>query len=276
MFNLNKHKTRYEKLVKLISHKVDLFILHNFNSVVKIQLNNFKRIPVIIISFNQLHFLKQLIEFLQKNGYENIVILDNNSTYPPLLRYFESLENDIAIHRLNDNLGHLAFWKREAIFKQYSKGYYVVTDPDVVPIDKCPEDFLEEFRKLLDRAHDRTKVGFSLKLADIPDTNPNKSQILQWESQFWKSKIRPSAYKAEIDTTFALYRPKYNYNLKHFTKAWRTDYPIQARHGGWYIDIDNLTEEQEFYLKTANDSASWQINKKGDLVNEVHKTLYER
>ena len=259
-----------------MKHKVDLFVLRNFNSIVRNQIKDFKQTPIIIISFNQLYYLKQLIAFLQKNEYKNIVIIDNNSTYPPLLEYYENLESTIVIHRLKDNLGHLSFWKRADIFKQYSKGYYVVTDPDVVPIDVCPENFLEEFRKLLDKAYDRTKVGFSLKLADIPNTNPNKSKILEWESQFWKSKIRPTAYKAEIDTTFALYRPYYNYNLKHFTKAWRTDYPLQARHGGWYIDIDNLTEEQEFYLKSANESASWQINQAGDLVNKVHKTLYEK
>ena len=259
-----------------MSHNIDLFVLHNFNSVVRRQIKDYKSIPIIIISFNQLYFLKQLIDFLQKNEYKNIVIVDNNSTYPPLLRYFESLENNIIIHRLKNNLGHLSFWKRADIFKQYGKGYYVVTDPDVVPIGECPENFLEEFRKLLDKAYDRTKVGFSLKLDDIPNTNPTQEQILKWESQFWKSKIGTAAYKAGIDTTFALYRPNYNYNLKHFTKAWRTDYPLQARHGGWYIDIDNLTEEQEYYLKTANESASWKINNQGDLVNRVHKSIYKK
>lgn len=269
-------KVRVVKLFKLIHHQISLWYQHHFNPIVRTQLKNPKQIPIIIISFNQLKYLQQLISFLQKHNYTNLIIIDNNSTYPPLLHYFKTIENTVIIHRLKDNLGHLSFWKHDAIFKQYSKGYYVVTDPDVVPIDECPDNFLEEFRQLLDKAYDRTKVGFSLKIDDLPNTNPNKEQILQWESQFWQSKIRRNAYKAEIDTTFALYRPNYNYKLKHFTKAWRTDYPIKASHGGWYIDIDHLTEEQRFYLESANESASWQINQNGDLVNTVHKTLYKR
>ena len=267
-------KARLSKLIKLIKHKRRVWYNHHFNPVVKAQLKNPKSIPIIIISFNQLKYLKQLVNFLLKHEYSNIVILDNKSTYKPLLDYFESIEKQVTIHRLQKNIGHLSFWESEAIFKKYSKGYYAVTDADIVPVEDCPDQFLSEFRKLLDEAYDRTKIGFSLKIDDILETNPNKEKIVQWESQYWKSKIKRTVFKAEIDTTFALYRPNYKYQLKHFTKGWRTDYPIQARHGGWYIDINNLTEEQQYYMKTANASASWQIDEQGELMNPTHKPLY--
>lgn len=267
-------KARLIKLNKLIKHKGKVWYTHNFNTTVKAQLKNPKCIPIVIISFNQLFYLKQLVNFLLKNEYTKIVIVDNNSTYKPLLDYFETIKNQTIIHRLEENIGHLSFWKRSDIFKIYSKGYYVVTDADIVPVNECPNDFLEIFRKLLDQAYDRTKVGFSLKLDDILETNPNKEKIMLWESQYWQSKVKSDVFKAEIDTTFALYRPNYRCQLKHFTKGWRTDYPMQASHGGWYIDINNLTEEQQFYMKTANDSASWQIDKQGELMNLKHKPLY--
>ncbi len=264
------------KKIKLITlHFLILWFNRHFNPVVKEQIKKPKKIPIIIISFNQLFYLKQLVDFLLKRKYLNIIIIDNNSTYPPLLDYFEIIKEEVTIHKLNDNVGHLSFWKQEQLFKKYSQGYYVVSDADIVPLDSCPEDFLKAFRQLLDKAYDRTKVGFSLKLEDIPDTNPNKSNILKWESQFWKIKINEQVYKAEIDTTFALYRPNYRYRLKHFTKAWRTNYPIQSRHGGWYMDINNLTEEQIYYMKTSNTSASWQIDAQGKLINKAHKPLYE-
>ena len=63
-----------------------------FNSEIRRQQKNFKSIPIIIISFNQLHYLRQLIAFLKKYEYSNIVIIDNNSTYKPLLDYFETIE----------------------------------------------------------------------------------------------------------------------------------------------------------------------------------------
>jgi hypothetical protein len=268
-------KARVSKLIKLVDNKLRTWYHHNFNTVVRSQLNNPKTIPIVIISFNQLNYLKDLVDFLLKKQYTNVVILDNKSTYPPLLDYFDTIKEQVTIYRLQENIGHLSFWKSEAIFKKYSKGYYVVTDADIVPVSECPEDFINQFIKLIDKAFDRTKVGFSLKIDDIPDTNPNKEKIIVWESKFWRSKINKNVYKAPIDTTFALYRPRYSYKLKDFTKAWRTDFPLQASHGGWYLDSKNLTEEQHYYFKTANASASWQINDKGQLLNEVHRSIYD-
>jgi glycosyltransferase involved in cell wall biosynthesis len=268
-------KARVIKLFKLIRHKVNVWCHHYFNRVVKQQLKDYKCIPIIIISFNQLEYLKRQIDFLMKHGYSNIVIIDNNSTYPPLLAYFERIKHDVTLYKLEENLGHLSFWLQRDIYKTFCNGYYVVTDADIVPVDDCPDDFMDTFRKLLDKAYDRTKVGFSLKVDDIPITNPNKDKIEQWEAKFWKTEILRHVFKAEIDTTFALYRPFYDYKLKHFTKAWRTNHPIQATHGGWYIDPKSLSEEQDYYLKTANASASWQINERGELINKVHKSLYK-
>ena len=267
-------KARFIKLNKLIVHKLNVWYNHKCNTTVRRQLKDPKCIPIIIISFNQYHYLKQLIDFLLSHNYSNIVVVDNNSTYKPLLDYFETIKDKTVIYKLKDNSGHLSFWKNEVIFKKYSKGYYVVTDADIVPLNDCPDNFVTRLRLLLDQAYDRTKVGFSLKLDDIPDTNPNKEKIMAWEAQFWNHKIKAEVFKAEIDTTLAIYRPNYKYQLKDFTKAWRTDFPLQARHGGWYLDIDNLSEEQQYYMKTANSSASWQINKDGDLINSTHKPLY--
>jgi len=267
-------KARYLKLKTLIWRHLQAWCNRHFNAEVRAQLKNPKTIPIIIISFNQLNYLKQLVEFLLKHGYSNLVILDNNSTYPPLLAYFKFIENLVQVIRLNENLGHLSFWKAEAVFKQYSKGYYVVTDADVVPLEGCPDDFMATFLRLLDKAYDRTKVGFSLKLDDIPESNPNKAHIEAWESKYWNTELLPNVYKAPIDTTFALYRPGYRYRLERFTYAWRTGAPLQARHGGWYIDVNALTEEQAYYMKTANSSASWQINEQGDLINTIHQPLY--
>lgn len=265
---------RWYKLKCWIKHYVSFGYHLFFNPVVRKQRQNPKDIPIIIISFNQLYYLEQLITFLLGHDYKNIVILDNRSTYPPLLDYLDQIEQHVTVHRLDDNLGHLAFWKHDPTFKRYCKGYYVVTDPDIVPVADCPVDFMQTFIHLLDQAYDRTKVGFSLKTDDIPDSNPNKTAILNWESKYSRVRIHPKAHKAEIDTTFALYKPGYHYRLRHFTKAWRTNHPIQARHGGWYLDPKMLTKEQAYYMKTANDSASWQINEQGELINKKHKPIY--
>lgn len=243
-------------------------IKYKFNSYVKSQNKNYKSIPIIIISFNQLFYLKQLIDFLKINNYTNLIIIDNNSTYKPLLEYFDIIGSTTTIHRLKENFGHLVFWKNKEIYNKYSKGYYVVTDPDIIPIEECPREFLLHFKNLLEHNHRLTKVGFSLKLDDIPETNPKKIKILNWESRFWNTQNKDGNYPTAIDTTFALYKPNYLYNKRNFYAAIRTKKPYQARHGGWYLDAENLTDEQKYYFTNCNESSSWKINDKGVLFTK--------
>lgn len=233
-----------------------------------------KEIPIIITSFNQLEYLTRLIDFLLSKGFLNIVIIDNNSTYEPLLQYFGHIESKVTIHRLKKNYGHLVFWKRVDLFVKYGNGYYVVTDPDIVPLESCPDDFLLNFHSILLKNKKRMKVGFGLKIDDIPLTNPNREKVVQWESKFWKNKISKGIFDADIDTTFALYKPFYHRKNKKFKTALRTDYPYVALHGGWYVDLDNLSEEQIFYFNTANDSSSWKIKKCGNIANEKYEKKY--
>ncbi|WBL24866.1 glycosyltransferase family 2 protein [Zunongwangia sp. HGR-M22] len=222
---------------------------------------NPKTYPIIIISFNQFFYLKKLVDFLEKRNYENIVIIDNASTYPELLKYLELLKKSksVRIHRLHKNYGHLVFWKRKEFRMLYGRGYHVVTDPDVVPIKSCPDNFLAIFKAKLDKYLEVSKVGFSLSLDDIPISNPLKNKIMKWESQFWEHKTKDGDYLAEIDTTFALYRPYETKLEDNFFKAIRTKFPLTAIHGGWYIDAENLTKEQQYYFKTSNNSNTWKI-----------------
>jgi GT2 family glycosyltransferase len=237
--------------------------------------SNPKKIPIIIISFNQLHYLRKLIDFLLKYKYTNIVIIDNNSTYEPLLDYFDTIKSSVTIHRLSENYGHLVFWQNKELFDRYSKGYYVVTDADIVPHEDCPGNFVQHFRRILDKNPDITKVGFSLKMDDIPIENLHREKILKWESNFYNNK-KAGYYVSQIDTTFALYRPNYkSQNIVEFLNAIRVDTPYIARHGGWYVNFDNLTNEQRFYISTANESSSWLSDEMGRLINPGYKDLYK-
>lgn len=239
-----------------------------FNQKIRKHNRDYKRIPVFIISFNQLDNLKKLIAFLWHKEYYNIVIIDNNSTYKPLLNYLSTLDNKMTIFRLKKNFGHRVFWKKKELFENYTKGYYAITDPDILPDKNCPEDFLLQFKKILDRNPQIDKVGFSLKIDAIPDYNPNKNKIINWEKKYWETTEKEGNYIAEIDTTFALYRPG-----KPFVtyKGIRTKYPYIASHESWSIDFDNMTEEQKYYNKNANSSSSWNISSKGNLINNRYQ-----
>lgn len=262
-------KKKYIKLREVKSlNKFWIFLSVYFLRLIKKPLevnpNDPKTFPIIIISFNQLNNLKELVERLEKWRYENIIIIDNNSTYQPLIQYLKEIGGKITIHRLKNNYGHKVFWERKELFKLYGKNYYVVTDPDILPDEECPHNFLGYFKKILDSNPQVTKVGFSLRLEDIPESNTLKEKILKWEAKFWKEKDGEGNYLAEIDTTFALYRPKNIEEIERdFFKAIRTKPPYIAIHGGWYIDFNNLLPEQENYMRTAGVSSSWRVNREG-------------
>jgi len=247
------------------------FLGHPFNNTVRQQDANPKSVPIIIISFNQLFYLRQLIDFLKKTGHTNIVILDNVSDYAPLLEYYEELGDSVKIYRMKKNFGHRAFWYSGEVYDRYRKGYFVITDPDIVPCEDCPADFLTYFKKLLDKNPFVKKVGFSLELEDIPDTHPQRQKVVDWESQFWKKKTPNGDYSAIIDTTFALYRPESGlFKYTNFFRGIRAKRPYTARHGGWYIDPKNMTDEQVHYYKKATSSSTWRFDADGNLVCDMY------
>lgn len=247
-----------------------IFYIKNLNLENK---RDFKCIPIIIISFNQYNSLKKLVNFLDLNGFKNLVIIDNNSTYKPLLRYLEVLEVQYKVYKLNENHGHRVFWIRKDLFSIYTKDYYVITDPDILPCKDCPQDFLKVMYSQLIKYPEVNKVGFNLKIDDIPDFNENKDIILNWESNFWSKKNNEGHYIAKIDTTFALYRPSFIKPIyKNFFRAIRLAPPYSARHLGWYINMNSLTEEQSFYISNTNKSSSW-LNCENDGKINIYKNM---
>jgi len=101
-------------------------------------------LPIFINSRDRLNCLKLLIEWLLRAGYNNLIILDNDSSYPPLLEYYRGLDADsrIRVVRLGNNLGHKALWDCGILEELDIKTPYAYTDSDVLPIEECPDNFV--------------------------------------------------------------------------------------------------------------------------------------
>ena len=145
----------------------------------------------------------------------------------------------------------MVVWKSGIFDEILNNSYYVVTDPDVIPIEECPKDYIEFFFNILSQNSNITKVGFSLKIDDLPIYNRNRMDIIRWESFFYDDVVceKPVLYEAQIDTTFALYRPG---KINDFFTAIRTGKPYEARHLPWYWNNDALDDEKKEYLKNGN------------------------
>ncbi|WP_353121511.1 glycosyltransferase [Dysgonomonas capnocytophagoides] len=246
------HRTRKHSLIKI------------FNKKVKGQKRNPLSVPIIIINYNRLKDLKELVSFLLERKHENIIIVDNKSSYPPLLEYYEQIKDRVKIEKMDQNYGHLVFWKNKELYNKYALGYYIITDSDILPNKNLPDNYVSYLIKTLDAHKDVTKVGFALKIDDIPDSYELKDKVIHWEQPHWQGKIGDDLYKNELDTTFAIYPPYFNYStLKEFYPGIRIAGNFEAKHMGWYIDNNNLTEEDIYYYQSANSSSSWKFDEQG-------------
>ena len=233
------------------------------------QIIDYKSIPIIINNFNRLTYLKELIQSLEKRGYSNIYIIDNLSTYPPLLDYYKGCRH--RVFRLEKNLGSYALWK-SGLFKRFRNDFFVYTDSDVIPIDECPDDFLLFFLQTLKKYKLAKKVGFSLKIDDIPDHYSLKSEVIEFEKKYYCNQ-RPNEllFWAPIDTTFALYRPRATWNHANFNiEMYRTAFPYLARHKPWYINSKNPDDETRYYAESVSKYSSW-ILKDNTLRSSRHE-----
>lgn len=216
--------------------------------------------PIIINNYNRLSYLKRLIESLTKRGYNNIIILDNQSTYPPLLQFYETTQYEVV--HLKKNYGYRALWE-SGIYNKYKRGYYVYTDVDMELTEDCPDDFLLTFQKMLEKYNDCFKVGCALKIDDLPSCYDKKEEVIKHESQFWEKMLEKDVYDATIDTTFALYRPFTGTSGNFSRFNIRMGGKFQIRHLPWYIDTAHPTDEDLFYTNSLKKPTHWSIlNKK--------------
>jgi len=220
------------------------------------KIKNIYQTPIIINNYNRLEYLQKQILWLETVGMTNIYIIDNLSTYPPLLDFYKTTK--YTVFKLDKNVGHEALW-RTHLQMRFCKDFYIYTDPDVIAVEECPQNFIEYFYKILEKYPNFEKVGFSLKIDDIPDFYIHKQKVIDWEKQFWVNEIEKNIFKSKIDTTFALYRPHAKYQCWETTL--RTGLPYTLEHLPWYLDMNNLPEEEKYYIKSASNASSWYENK---------------
>jgi len=118
---------------------------------------------------------------------------------------------------------------------------YVYTDPDVLPIERCPKNFVKRLMEILDSNH-------GLVWEDV--TFFDKEETQRRESNFYAgSQIGDNLFYAQVDTTFALYSNVRHYSLRFSV---RTTGNLMAYHLPWYFDYDNLPDDEKYYMEHAD------------------------
>lgn len=222
-------------------------------------------IPLFVITRDRVTVTKRCIEGYKKLGDVEIIIQDNNSTYPPMVEYLDKLEKEgIKVFRYKDDSEQfydISGRVRDTILEWYRSNdspYYIVTDPDIELENPCPE-MIQYYISILKQLPRATVVGPMLRIDDLPEHFKLKEEMVQaHEVQFWGKNREPYCTMFDgiriqycpIDTTFGMYRKEFEF--KRLNLGFRVYEPYMARHLDWYIDTDNLTEEQRYYKDNCN------------------------
>ncbi|WP_082548560.1 glycosyltransferase family 2 protein [Variovorax sp. Root473] len=231
------------------------------------------KIPIFVISFNHLTYLQASIAYFEKAGFKNIHIIDNASSYPPLIEYLRASPH--KVHYMGINYKHTVLFDSLKFKEIVDSKYFVLTDPDVLPVEECPLDFLYVFFDVLLSHPAKNKIGFSLKLNDLPDHYELKENVLKWEGRFYeklKNHGELTVYDAPVDTTFALYRPRAQWRTSDFFSAFRMGYPYEARHLPWYRDLSKLTDEEIYYRSLDQGSSNWNGTMSAEQLHKKYGT----
>lgn len=217
-------------------------------------------VPIYLISFNRLTWLRQLAEQCQKFPDSTVVIVDNASTYPPLVDWLHNCPYETV--RLPANIGHQSPWRGDVIRplaeheKRWGTPHYVVSDHDL-SVETVPSDALAVLQDGLTRWPQTGKVGLSLAIDDVHPAWAAKVQA--WESQFWTTPQHGMYFQAAIDTTFAMYHARTPGTTAQEVQrgALRTAPPYMAKHLPWYLDAAAIDDEHRYYWRMCNNSANW-------------------
>ena len=201
-------------------------------STIKVVINNRNRLTTTKIMVEHLLFL---------NPSEQIIIIDNGSTYPPLLKWYDSIKKIVDI-RFNKNEGHLALWATQ-LDKELGE-YFVYTDSDIELNPLMPSNYKEIMLEMLLK-HGVDKCALAIELNDLPDHYKYKHQVLRNEARWWLNEIEDDVFTADTDTTFFMMRNTGDNTFKSIRLA-RKD--LICRHIPFYCDLDNLDEEEQYYL----------------------------
>ncbi len=218
--------------------------------------------PIIVNSFNQYTYLKNIIEKLFESGFENIYILDQGSTYPPLMDWLAGVyeRREALPLYLPENYGPRYFFL-SGLYRIFGEVPLIYTDPDL-SWNKLAPDFLSRLFDLSHK-HQAFKIGPALDLPDPQDLKEVKIKILnphgqplpdippfslyEWESQYWKNELEPGVFDAKIDTTFHLFVPKYYTPEKSLISGMRVaGEGYSFIHLPWY-KFDPMPEEEYAY-----------------------------
>jgi glycosyltransferase involved in cell wall biosynthesis len=210
------------------------------------------KFTVVINNRNRLTTTKKMVEDLLERNTQKIWIIDNDSTYAPLLEWYDTVPAEVSILR-HHNAGHWALFNL-GIVDKISEDWCFYSDSDIALNPLMPVDYQAQMLDLALR-YDIKKIGIALEINDIPDSYPLKEQVQRNESGWWRDEVEKHVYRADTDTTFCLIK-----KIDQFASL-RIAGNFTGKHVPWYTDFSNIDHEEQYYISHTNPSLLTQYTK---------------
>lgn len=220
-------------------------------------------IKIVINNRNRLTTTKNMVEkLLSLNPQEKIIIIDNGSTYIPLLNWYDEIKDKVDV-RLGSNEGHLAIWAT-GLYRELGE-YFVYTDSDIELNENFPMDWKHIMYNTWQKY--QKKVALALRVDDLPEHYRYKYQVIRNEGRWWLNEVEKDIFEADTDTTFFLME---NTGDNEYRSVRLARHDLISRHVPWYDDIENLSDEERYYLDNLGERVTTQYSKQH---LEPHKYL---
>jgi hypothetical protein len=214
---------------------------------------NWQDTPAFVLQHDRLNIgFRDLLAWLRKAGMTQICVIDNASTFPPLIDFYANSEEmrGVQLVHAGSNLGYGAMWKLglHHLDSVARVGRYILTDPDLVPDPQCPLDLVRRMHEIADR-YSPAKVGPAIRIDNIPDCFAQRDHMRRCEAPYWLNRVDDVGWDAPIDTTFAIYQAGWERwpHMTHGARYIRLGFPYVVNHIPWYEDSANPTEEALYY-----------------------------
>ena len=212
-------------------------------------------IPVFIIIRDRIAWLPQLTKWLEDKAIP--ILVDNDSQYPPLVKWLDKAP--YTKYRLKSNHAKWAPWE-EGLIGKHDSDYFAVCDPDMLPLDECPDDAIDFWIEGL-KKYGHHCAGPAYEISDLPARYAGRREVVRWEGQFWAKPIDGSPhncpfFEAPIDSMFAVF-PRGG-GIDTTKPALRSNYPYVFKHKTWYMNTNKPNKEQLFYMSRCDPNrAHW-------------------
>jgi hypothetical protein len=201
-----------------------------------------------VIFRDRLRYGKRCVAAMMVAGLEPVVV-DMGSSWPPAVAWLDHLDKS-GVMVLRKGGGHpRGLWDWQPFTAAHAGDRYVVSDPDTVPSEMCPHNWVKHLGRMLDAHPVAVKAGLGLRIDNLPDHYARKRQVIEWETRWWEYPLGDGSYRAGVDTTMALY-PEEASEFR-LDGALRTGPPYTADHLAWHENFSRLPAEIRYYYDHA-------------------------